>query len=133
MTTKKKRVAGEVFLGNFLFGINYFEVYASPRTVGGRFSLISEGGPKIYIGTEDFEDKPYYVLSIALHEIFEALLSLNGYRFIPAPAASRSSSDYVFQFNHEQFNEIIERAAEGLEKLWPVLVDFCEKQKKIKK
>jgi hypothetical protein len=122
-----------IYVGKFTLGLNFVELYANPKTMGGSVDFLPEnrtGLTKIFIGINDEWGE---VLSSLLHEAYEASLIDRGLRYRPKPSYSSESSNYVFIMTHNQFDEANTRVAFFLKDALPKLEKVYEKEQRKKR
>ncbi len=99
-------------VGQFKLGPENVEVRLLPGSFGGSFQLAPPEGGVAVIHLSDYAGKePDRVTEVLLHEAFELAAARLHLRFGNMPAMSRSSADYLFVMNHEQFTEVVARVA----------------------
>ena len=77
-----------------------WKVVKDPKSNGG--NSVTAPRPEIHVGTKEKSRIP----EIFLHEVIESILMDNCLRF-RAPHVNSDNGDYVFIFNHQQFENIV--------------------------
>lgn len=97
--------------------INEVKILSSNFTViyeedndGGSFSWSDS---TIRIGTKSFEKDPLYTFGVISHEIMEIILVGMGARF----ANGRTADNYLFNFDHQTFENAIQIHTQALSKI----------------
>jgi len=86
---------------------NRFDIIWDKTHSGGSFSL---GGETIEIGCKHIKTDPVYVMSIISHEVMECILAISGGRY----ESSREQGKYLFNFDHQTFENAIQLHAEAI-------------------
>ena len=121
----------EKSLGVFEFGYHRIEVFVDTAKCGGEFYGLPKGGgfPKIVVGIDHQSYEWSQCVSVLMHEVFEFLMAIQGLRYQPAPGMSWGSDRYVFNFDHNQFSELVTSAADGLVAVMPKLAKAFKSKK----
>lgn len=121
-------------LGLFDFGCNRLELLTRGGC-GGEFYLRSSQyrHATIFIGIEYEKSAWDEVLNVLIHEVFEALCAMNGFRFEKSPSYTWANDRFSFCFDHKDFSELVSRAAMGLAKALPLVEKAFREQFKGKK
>lgn len=100
----------QVIVGVYNFGTGNVQLVLREGD-GGEFYFAPDkiSPPRIKVGA----DQPNWNLVVAtlLHEILEMQMTLQGFRFSPAPDFANDNSSYLFVMNHPQFSEVCARSA----------------------
>ena len=86
-----------------------FRVIWDKKTDGGNFSW-SKG--EITVGIKSIKTDPVWALQVLSHEIMEVIFSGMGARF----DSSRTGDNYLFNFDHQTFENAIQIHAQALSK-----------------
>lgn len=104
MTAEKIKLIKEIEIMSSLFQVEY-----DKEGDGGKFSLPEA---KITIGIKSIKTDPLYTFAVISHEIMEAVLCCMGCRF----HSTRTGENYLFNFNHMEFEIAIKIHAQALSK-----------------
>ena len=88
-----------------IYGIRFKIVYDKTHD-GGEFSCQDN---TIEIGCKSEKKDPLYTLSVISHELMECILAVSGCRY-----NNSRDTPYLFNFNHQQFENAIQIHAEKL-------------------
>lgn len=86
-----------------------FKIEWDKTSNGGSFS---SGKGIISIGTKSYKTDPLYTMNILSHELMEIILCSMGARF----GSSRTGENYLFNFDHQTFENAIELHTQALSK-----------------
>lgn len=86
-----------------------FRIVWDKKTDGGNFSW-SKG--EITVGIKSVKTDPLYAFNVISHEVMEVILSGMGARF----DSSRTGENYLFNFDHQTFENAIQIHAQTLSK-----------------
>ena len=90
---------------------NTFDMVYDKTHNGGSFDFAK---CKIEIGIKSIDTDPLYVYSIISHEVMEAILECMGARY----NHPRISNNYLFNFNHQTFENAIQIHTEIMSKFY---------------
>jgi len=119
-------------VGTYYCGCEQIDVYLRSGE-GGEFYFTPENRhiPRIKIGA-DYKGWDR-VVAVAMHEIVEFCLVRSGLRYEKSCEASMEHNGYYFSFNHNEYSEVIYRAAEMMSVLLPDLAVAWKSFRKPKK
>lgn len=86
-----------------------FKIKYDKTTDAGSFSW---GKTEIFIGIKSIKTDPSYTFSIISHEVMEIILTGMGGRF----ENSRTASNFLFNFDHQTFENAIQIHSQALSK-----------------
>lgn len=111
-------------LGSYPIGFNYVDLWLDPHLWGGSFSWAREvgGNTKMVIGIAD--EKYGNTLAVTMHEAVEMCAVEMGLRFTPSDGEIEASDCYRFIMDHNQFSEVLARAAQFICAIQPDLMTY---------
>jgi hypothetical protein len=119
-------------IGVYPLGLHSVELWVDPNSSDGRFDLWPnrEVGhlPRIQVGLARKEW--HETVAVLMHEALEFASVQNGARFLPSPDYADSSGGYLFSMDHEQFADLVARAAEFITPALPELSKAWKKGRK---
>jgi hypothetical protein len=101
-------------VGVYALGPASVELWVDDETASANFSLFVDGElgklPRIRVGTR--RRTWHGVFETMMHEVVEMAMVQVCCRWAPNPDYATSNAGYLFVVNHEQFSDVVSRAAE---------------------
>jgi hypothetical protein len=117
-------------IGEYPLGFIIVECWVDDLDSGGAFSLqpTPADKPRIVIGTQSL-NKTQVLISL-IHEALEFQFSQQDFRYIKDSKQDNDPGNYLFQFDHVQFQETLNRVVPFVEKFWPLLFQEVDQLKR---
>lgn len=111
----------ECTIGVYDLGTRKVRLKYDPELIGATFDPISEDGvAELVVGFKG-DDEWASIVDNCLHEAFEFMMMEVNVVYRPNPDFSKSSGNYMYVMNHEQFAEVAARTASFLVQALPDL------------
>jgi hypothetical protein len=109
-------------LGDCALGFISVECWVDDQDPGGYFSFLPDepsGKPRIVVGIKNGEELAFNTL---LHETIEFQLSHQDLRYIKDSKLDGDPSNFLFLFDHVQYQEVLNRATTFIRKFLPLVL-----------